>query len=71
VSWRCLIGVLEIFDRCPQIFGGCPGDIWWVSWLYLMFVLEIFDWCPGDISWVSWRFFMGVLEIFHGCIGDI
>jgi len=27
VSWRYLIGVLEIFIRCPGVFEGCPGDI--------------------------------------------
>jgi len=42
VSWKFLIGVLEIFD-------GCPGDIHSVSWRYLIGVLEIFDQCPGDI----------------------
>jgi len=42
VSWRYLIGVLEIFD-------GCPGDICGVPWRYLMGVLEIFDLCLGDI----------------------
>jgi len=41
MSWRYLIGVLEIFDRCP-------GDISWVSWRYIFGVLEIFDRCPGD-----------------------
>jgi len=35
VSWKYLIGVLEIFDRC--------------SWRYLIGFLEIFDWRPGDI----------------------
>jgi len=42
VSWRYLIGVLEISD-------GCPADIWQEYWRYLFGVLEIFDWCPGDI----------------------
>jgi len=37
-----MMGVLEIFDRCP-------GDIGWMSWSYLLGVLEIFDVCPGDI----------------------
>jgi len=47
------MGVLEIF-------GGCPGDIWWVSWGYSVGilkifegVLEIFDWYPRDIWSVS------------------
>jgi len=35
VSWRYLIGVLEIFDG--------------LSWRHLMGVLEIIDRCPGDI----------------------
>jgi len=39
---RYLIGVLEIFDRCP-------GDILSVSWRYLIGVLEIFDECREDI----------------------
>jgi len=42
VSWRYLMGVLEIFD-IP------PADIWWVSWRYLMGVLEIFVGCASDI----------------------
>jgi len=33
VSWRYLIGVLEIFDR---------------SWRYLIGVLAIFNRCPGN-----------------------
>jgi len=49
------MGVLEIFD-------DCPGDIWWVSWRYLMVILMIFDGCPGDID--------GVREIFNVCPGD-
>jgi len=36
VSWRYLVGVLQIFD-------GCPGDISSVSWRYLIGVLEIFE----------------------------
>jgi len=39
--WRYLI-VVEIFDVCP-------GDIWCVSWRYLMGVPEIFNVCIGDI----------------------
>jgi len=42
MTWRYLIGVLEIFD-------WCSGDIWWFSWRYLMGVLEIFDGCALDI----------------------
>jgi len=45
----------------PEIFDGCPLDIGWVSWRYLMgvleiliCVLEIFLQCPADIGWVSW-----------------
>jgi len=37
-----LVGDMEIFDRCP-------GDIWSVSWRYLIGVPEIFYWCSGDI----------------------
>jgi len=33
------MGVLEIID-------GRHGDIWLVSWRYMMRVLEIFDGCP-------------------------
>jgi len=44
-----LLDVLKIFD-------ACPGDIWWVSWRYLMGFLEIFDLSQ---------------EIFEGCPGDI
>jgi len=43
------MGVLEIF-------GGCPGDFYSVSWRYSMIVLDIFD---------------GFLEIFDGCPEDI
>jgi len=42
VSWRYLIIVIEIVDRCP-------GDIWSVSSRYLMSILDIFDGCPVDI----------------------
>jgi len=40
------MGVLEISN-------GGPGDFVWVSWRYLMGVLEIFYWCSLDIWWVS------------------
>jgi len=56
VSRRYLIGVLEIFYRCP-------GDISSASWKYFIFVLEMFD--------LSWRYLIGVLEIFDVCSGDI
>jgi len=36
-------------DDVLDIFGGCRGDIRWVSWRFLMGVLEIFDGCPRDI----------------------
>jgi len=49
VFWRQLIGVTLIFDGCPEIFDGCPGYISFVSWRYLMRVLDIFDRFPGDI----------------------
>jgi len=39
-----------------EIIAGCPGDISWVSWKYLMVVL---------------RYLMGVLQIFDGCPADI
>jgi len=42
LSWRYLIGVLEIF-------GLCRGDIWLVFWRYLVCALGTFDWSPGDI----------------------
>jgi len=41
-SWRYMVGVLGIFDRCP-------GDICSDSWKYLMGVLKICGRCPGDI----------------------
>jgi len=37
--WRYLIGVLEIFERCP-------GEISLVDLRYLMGFYEIFDMCP-------------------------
>jgi len=37
-----LTGVLEIFD-------GCPGDVRWVLWRYVISVLEIFELCNWDI----------------------
>jgi len=43
------MGVTEIFDRCP-------GHIRWVSWRYLVSVLELL---------------MGVLEILDGYPGVI
>jgi len=39
---RYLIGVLDIFDRCP-------GNIGSLFWKYLIFALEIFDRCPLNI----------------------
>jgi len=41
------MSVLDIFNRCP-------GDIWSVSWRYLIGVLEILDWCNVDIRWLSY-----------------
>jgi len=65
------MGVLEIFDVCPE-------DISLVSSRYFngvletfIGVLEIFNWCPGDILFVSWRYFIGVLEILDTGPGDI
>jgi len=43
------IGVLEIFYWCPGGIYWCPGDIWFVSWKYLMGVLEIYDRGSVDI----------------------
>jgi len=63
VSWRYLVGVLEIFDQYPR-------DIWYASWRYLMCPGDICG-CPGDIWFVSWRYFLGVLEKYGGCPGDI
>jgi len=40
--------ILEIYVMCLKIFDGCPADIRWVSWRYLMGVWEIFGGCPGD-----------------------
>jgi len=42
VSWKYLIGVMEIFD-------GCPGDTGTVSWRY-------FNGCPWGIRCVCWRY---------------
>jgi len=55
------VGDMETFVRCP-------GDIYSVSWRYLMDVLEIFDGCPlrGVLD-----IFICVTEIFDGCPGDI
>jgi len=44
-----LVGFLEIFD-------GCPGGTWFVSWRYMM---------------GAWRYLMGVLKLFIVCPGDI
>jgi len=49
VSWRYLVGVLEIFDEFQEVFDGFAGHNWSVSWRFLIGVLEIFDGCPGDI----------------------
>jgi len=57
VSFRCLTGFLVIFDvntgdilmGVLEIFDGYPEDIWWVSCIYLMGVLEIFEQCIGEI----------------------
>jgi len=43
------MGELEIFD-------GCPEDIWWVYWRYLMVVLKEFHVFPGDFWYFSWRY---------------
>jgi len=47
------MGVLEIFEGCLEIYDGCPGYIRWVSWRYLLGVLEIFGGFPEDILLVS------------------
>jgi len=56
VSWRYLINVLEIFDRCL-------GDIRWVSPRNLINILKLF---LGVLE-----IFLGVLEIISGFPGDI
>jgi len=56
---------------CAGLFDVCPGDIWLVSWRYLMGVQEILDPFPEIILFVSWRYLIGVLEIFDRCPGDI
>jgi len=60
------------------MFDLFSGDIWWVSWIYLIGFLEICGRCPGEIYrchaviwWVSWRYLMGVLEILDWCPGVI
>jgi len=51
------MGVLKTFD-------GCPGDIYPVSWTYLIMVLKNLT--------VSCRYFLlGVPVIFDGCPGDL
>jgi len=42
MSWRHLIGVLQIFDPCPGLYLI-------VQWKYLIDVLEIYDGVLGDI----------------------
>jgi len=42
VSRRYYVGLQKVFDVCPE-------DIWWVTWRYLIGVLEIFGGCDGDI----------------------
>jgi len=44
-----MIDVLDIPMGFLKIFGGCPGYIWWLLWIYLMDVMEIFVGCNGDI----------------------
>jgi len=45
-----LIGVQEVFDGCPgYIFFGVLKIFDWVSWKYLMGVLQIIDGCLSDI----------------------
>jgi len=48
------MGFLEIFDVRLEILNGvqeildvCSGDIRWMSWSYLMDVLELLDRCLG------------------------
>jgi len=36
------MGILKIFDSVLEIFGWYRGDIWLVSWRYLMGILDIF-----------------------------
>jgi len=43
------MGALEIFVGDFGDTFWCPGDISWVSWRYLMGVMEILDKCCGDI----------------------
>jgi len=40
--FRYIMGVLDIF-------GGCPGVFYSVSWGYLKGVVQILIRCPGDI----------------------
>jgi len=50
VSWRYLIDVLEIYlNGVLKIFEEYPGDIYSVSWKYMMVVLEKIILCAGDI----------------------
>jgi len=56
VSFRYLISVLEIFDRCP-------GDNLDISLRYFISFIVIFQ--------SSMRYFIRFLEIFHRVPGDI
>jgi len=49
VSWRFLVGVLEILVGILEIFYLCPGDISTVCWRYFISFLQIFDRCNGGI----------------------
>jgi len=43
------LGFLQIFDEVLKKFDGCPGDILWLSWRYLMGFVEMFDVFTGNI----------------------
>jgi len=48
----------------PEIFDGCPKDIWEVSRRYFIGVLEILYCCTGEILLMSLRYFIGLVKIF-------
>jgi len=50
------MGNLEIVMGVLEIFGWCPGDIWWSYFIYFMGVLEILCRFPEDIWCEDWRY---------------
>jgi len=53
VSWRYLLDILDNLTGVLEIFHGCPGDVSWVSFKYLIGFQDVFHSFPGNISYVS------------------